>query len=178
MAKSNTMTIIFAIIGLALGVFVGLALRSCNEEPQYTPVDSYTVAKDTAIPYIPKPIRIDSAKTKIKYVTRIVYRDIETNYTDTVFQPYYSDSLLITKPFIARLDTIALGDTIHAKFQYPENLFSIAINRSIDSVHFTWLDSIRVIERKRTFWDKVEDGALWLLGGLVVGGGVGIIIAK
>lgn len=165
-----------AVYCLAIGILIGILIHYTFDGSQSEAVRSYSVAHDTAFVYKFTPIRIDSVRTKIRYCTRIIYVDSIQKYTDTIFQPYYDDSLLITKPFAASLDTIIGADTIKARFIYPQNLFSLSVGRHADTIRYTWRDSIHVIEQSRTFWDKLEDGALWFLGGVLVGGGAATIL--
>ena len=175
MIKEFPKSLIIAAALLIGGFIIGVALHSCEDSK---PIETIIEKHDTILTISKPPIQIDKARTKIKYVTRIIYVDSIQKYTDTVFQPFVLDSYLVTKPFYALLDTIVGKDTIVARFLYPENQFSLFIYYGKDSIDFTWTDTTKIIEKKRTFWNKLEDGALWFLGGFVVGGGIGIAITK
>ena len=174
MEKTHKSLIIAAAL-LIGGFIIGVSLRSCDESE---PVETIIEKHDTILTISKQPIQIEKAKTKIKYVTRLVYIDSIQNYTDTIFKPFVLDSMLVTKPFYALLDTIVGKDTIVARFLYPENKFSLFIYYGKDSIDFTWNDTTKIIEKKRTFWEKLEDGALWFLGGAAVGVGLGVAITK
>ncbi len=103
------------------------------------------IVTDTVVKIIKrKPIIINKVKTKI----------IHTR-----------DTVIITKPFVALLDTILRLDTVSAKFQYPENLFSVAIRSHQDSIKMESVTIYKTIERKSPWWEVPA----YILGGVATG---------
>ncbi len=103
------------------------------------------IVTDTVIRTINrKPIIINKVKTKI----------IHTR-----------DTVIITRPFVALLDTILRRDTVSAKFQYPENLFSVAIRNSPDSIAIEQVSIYKTIEKERPWWEVPA----YILGGVATG---------
>jgi hypothetical protein len=90
----------------------------------------------------PKTIEIQQAKPKIKYIR---------------------DTIIITKPFIAQIDTIVKKDTIQIFYTYPENLLSMKINQTTDSTMI--IKQINYREKERNWW---ETPAL-IISGILVG---------
>lgn len=167
--------IITAAALIVCGFIIGLSLRGCGENK---PVETIVEKHDTILTISKSPTVIKDAKTKIKYVTRLVYIDSSNKYTDTIFKPFVLDSMLVTKPFISLLDTIIQKDTIRVCFLYPQNQFTLGIYYGRDTIGFSWYDTTKIVEKKRTFWDKIQDGALWFLGGVLMGGTGAAILTK
>ncbi len=103
---------------------------------------------DTIIRIIPqKEIKIVEAKPKIQYVR------------DTIIQ---------TQPFIARLDTILLRDTIFAQYQFPENLMSINIRTSNDSIRLPRI-TIERTKQERNWYELATAFGGGIILGLILG---------
>lgn len=102
---------------------------------------------DTIIKIIPqKEIKIVEAKPKIQYIR------------DTIIQ---------TQPFVARLDTILLRDTIYAQYQFPENLMSINIRTSGDSIRLPQITVERTKQERKWYELATAFGGGIILGLLI-----------
>lgn len=74
------------------------------------------------------------------------------------------DTLVISKPFMARIDTIIKRDTIIGSYEFPENFFSMRISSVPDSI----LTREIVIEKpcgSDNWWETPAIAA----GGLIIG---------
>jgi len=104
---------------------------------------------DTTIIYKPQPIIIEKIIPKIKYKR---------------------DTIITTKPFVARVDTVIKYDTIKIEYHFPENNLDFSINRNFDTIKV----------EKYLFNDiKTEDNE-WYINyiGFLVGFASGYIIFK
>lgn len=90
----------------------------------------------------PKMITITKVKTKIQYIR---------------------DTIICEKPFVASLDTIASGDTISAKFYFPEKELSLLVHTRADSLRVPIL-----------FREKIERNEKWFERPLVFLSGVAL----
>lgn len=103
---------------------------------------------DTIIKIIPqKEIKIVEGKPKIQYIR------------DTIVQ---------TQPFVARLDTILLRDTIFAQYQYPENLMSIEVRTSNDSIRLPRI-TIERTKYERNWYELATAYGGGIILGLILG---------
>lgn len=102
------------IILIILLLFIALIylFNTNNNNIKYNQI----IKRDTLIKYIEhKPIKINNTKAKIKYI---------------------KDTIIITKPFEANLDTIINKDTISLSYNYPDNIFNFCVNKSIDTLKY------------------------------------------
>jgi hypothetical protein len=103
----NTLIIIIIFLFIAL-----LYLFNSNKSN----INNQIIKRDTVIKYIEhKPININNKKAKIKYI---------------------KDTIISTKPYEASLDTIINKDTISLSYIYPDNIFNLNINKSIDTLKY------------------------------------------
>lgn len=99
---------------------------------------------DTVVKIIPqKEIKIVEAKPKIKYIR---------------------DTLIQTSPFVVVLDTIIQRDTIFASYQFPENIVSLNLRGSSDTIKVPQI----VFERQKIERNWYEIGAA-VAGGFILG---------
>ncbi|MGB9702507.1 MAG: hypothetical protein ACPL1A_07255 [Candidatus Kapaibacteriota bacterium] len=89
-----------------------------------------------------KKIVLDSVKMKIKYVR---------------------DTVIITKPFVAKIDTLIKYDTISIVYHYPENLLSMKLSQKPDSTII--IKQIEYVQKEEEWW---KQPAL-ILSGAVIG---------
>lgn len=89
-----------------------------------------------------KKIALDSVKMKIKYLR---------------------DTVIITKPFVAKIDTLIKFDTISIVYQYPENLLSMKLSQKPDSTII--IKQIEYVQKEEEWW---KQPAL-ILSGAVIG---------
>lgn len=140
--KNSIWKYLFCII---IGFVAAIYIMPRKEISLREPYAIERIVTDTVIKIIKrKPIVINRVKTKIIY-TR--------------------DTVIITKPFIASLDTILRQDTVSAKYQYPENLFSIAIRNRPDSIKVEQVTIIKTIEREQPWWEVPA----YILSGVATG---------
>ncbi|OGU58945.1 MAG: hypothetical protein A2X64_02865 [Ignavibacteria bacterium GWF2_33_9] len=133
-----------AIIFFGVSVIL-LILSRCNKVDGAGSID---VKRDTIVRYLPqKIVEIKQAKPKIIYLK------------DTFYQ---------SPPFIARLDTVILHDTIKTEFTFPENYFSMKYLPEKDSVIEI---NTKIIKKKEKH--RLKELSLFL-GGLILG----ILITK
>ncbi len=89
--------------------------------------------RDTVVEFKPsEPIVVEKIKAEIRYKT------------DTIIQ---------TKPFVARIDTVALRDTIIAEYEFPENTMSLAIYSPPDSTKHFRTAVIRTVKKEAPWWE-------------------------
>ena len=80
--------------------------------------DTYRITKeiikfDTILIYKPQPIILE------KIVPKIIYK---------------RDTIITTKPFVARVDTVIKYDSIKIEYHFPENNIDLSINRNFDTI--------------------------------------------
>jgi hypothetical protein len=143
-----------ALAPLIVGIILGFMLKKEHGFTIYKPVKEVITLHDTVVHVVTsKPVSIHRAKAKITK---------------------QSDSVLKANPFIASLDTLTNKDTIKASYEYPENLFSLEVNRKPDSIRVEKLTKIETIKEEKPWWEN----AGWFTGGTIVGIIVGLIISK
>ncbi len=102
------------------------------------------------VEYIREPHEI------IKIERDTVTREIRHNPLIISAKPeivYLRDTLILTPPFIAKVDTVLIRDTINASYIFPENLFSLELRRDADTLNF---EQLRIIEQtpcRREWWE-------------------------
>jgi hypothetical protein len=140
----NFWKILFIVTIIAFIVFLIFHFITKTE----TPTTGRIIWKsDTVLKVLPqKIVEIRNAKPKIIYL---------------------KDTIIETQPFIAKLDTIILRDTIWAEYVFPENRLSLGYRSQSDSL----LQITNTMTKTETYW--VEKAA-YLLGGILIG----IIITK
>lgn len=116
-------------------------LKSKANNSKYIPIQQ--IKTDTLIIFKEgKKITLDSVKMKIKYVR---------------------DTVIITKPFVAKIDTLIKFDTISIVYHYPENLFSMKLSQKPDSTII--IKQIEYVQKEEEWW---KQPAL-ILSGTVIG---------
>jgi hypothetical protein len=116
--------------------FLNLKMKNANQYPIAQKTDTIIIFKEA------KKISMDSVKLKIKFIR---------------------DTVIITKPFIANIDTILKHDTISIAYHYPENFLSMKLTQKPDSTLI--IKQIEYIEKKEEWW---KQPAL-ILSGIVIG---------
>jgi hypothetical protein len=82
---------------------------------------------------------------------------------------YIKDTLIVTKPFEAIVDTVVKRDTVYARYSFPANTFDLWIKRPPDSVQIHTIYITRDIIRPRPWYET----PLYVLGGGAIGFGIG-----
>lgn len=72
------------------------------------------------------------------------------------------DSLIQTKPFIARIDTFHKHDTISLAYDYPENTFSMTYSHKPDTT--TTIREKQITEKERSWYEA----PLYILSGAAI----------
>ena len=83
---------------------------------------------------------------------------------------YIRDTLIITKPFIAIIDTVIKYDTIRLFYQYPENLFSMYVKQRADTIPLQIKTVLKTVQEKKKWYEPI----IYFLGGV----GVGAVLGK
>ena len=137
--------VIIGIVLILCGAGLSFLLFPGREKVKLEPFRVETIIKDTVEKLVYKdPIIITKMKTKI----------IEK--ADTVVQAV---------PFTARIDTIIKYDTINARFEFPENLFSLQVRKKPDSALFETRTVFRTVEKEKPWWETPA----YVIGGTVIG---------
>lgn len=136
MKKISIILIAIPIIGFLIWL-----LLSTREQPQRFVEKIVIDTVEKILP--PKTIYITKVKTKIQYIR---------------------DTIVCEKPFVATLDTIALGDTISAKFYFPEKELSLFVHTRADSLRMPIFFSEKIEQRGKRF-----EPPLLFLSGVVLG---------
>ncbi len=131
----------FIIILLGIGLWIQQSDISKNKQTNSIRIDTIT----TILPQ--KIIEIDSIKPQIKYIR---------------------DTLIQTQPFIAQIDTVYLMDTIQAEYQFPENLFRIAIATHSDTLRDLQIKQIE-LQNEQSKWQL----PIAIIGGFIIGYAIG-----
>lgn len=113
-------------------------------------------------------------------------REIQIEKRDTVYQIIQNkpieiikhqakiviqkDTIIQTKPFIAELDTILAKDTIKMSYQFPDNLISLQIKQSADTLlqEKITIHSKEFIDNSK-WWEKPLVGIAAFTVGIFVG---------
>lgn len=72
------------------------------------------------------------------------------------------DSLIQTKPFVARIDTINKYDTISLTYDYPENTFSMTYSHKPDTT--TTIREKQITEKEQSWYEA----PLYILSGAAI----------
>lgn len=85
---------------------------------------------------------------------------------------FVQDSVVRTQPFIARMDTVALGDTLSVEYRFPEHLMMAELRRRADTLQ-------TVVVRERTVEVRLDRKRWWEeLATHVVAAVVGYVVAS
>lgn len=160
--------ILAAYVVAAIALAALLLERGCNHgggEGKIQP-RAFVVAKTDTV------VRYDTV-IKTRRVVRLV--NVPSTRIDTL-----RDTLIVDKPFVASLDTIAQGDTIGVKFQFPEKTFSLSVKSKPDSiaVRKEFITLTNTVYAETPFVEKVGWGAIGFAVGAVVGIGATVYISK
>lgn len=85
---------------------------------------------------------------------------------------YIKDTVILTKPFVAKLDTIYKHDTIKVSYEYPANIMDIIMKLRPDTVIQYTITQERIKER------SIYIDVLTHIGATAVGLGVGYTLGK
>ncbi len=130
---------------ICLGIIIGVLIFCSFNLITNTSSSKIEIYRDTVYKVIkPEPIIIEKVKTKIRYL---------------------KDTVILTKPFIASLDTIVKHDTIKCYYTFPENLLSMHIARSQDTLITHTINFSQNTIKKSPWWYD----PLLLFGGFVTG---------
>lgn len=114
------------IIGIILGYFL------FNSKP-VAPIIEQKILYDTIYNEIPaEPIIIEKIRAEKEYI---------------------HDTIIVTKPFIAKADTIIQKDTVVMFYTFPENYFSMQYKTHRDSIAIPTQTIIKTELRKRELWE-------------------------
>lgn len=67
---------------------------------------------------------------------------------------FVQDSVVRTQPFVARMDTVAAGDTLSVEYRFPEHLITAELRRRADTLQ-------TVVVRERTVEVRLERRRWW-----------------
>lgn len=138
-----------AISIILLALVIGVLFYYVVQNPLYNQQHEIIYKIDTIVKIIPqKEIEIIEAKPKIRYIR------------DTIIQ---------TQPFVAQLDTILMRDTLFAQYKFPDNLMSINVKTSNDSI------KLPQITIERTKYERNWYELATALGGGII---LGLILGK
>ncbi|MFP4527301.1 MAG: hypothetical protein ACLFQX_02020 [Candidatus Kapaibacterium sp.] len=138
----NSNSLISLLFALIAGIAIGWLINSRNAAPP--PPAEIEIIRDTVVKVRrPEPIYIEKIRTKV----------IEKR-----------DTLLLTPPFTALIDTVWQRDTIFASYDFPENLMSLRVIPAPDSLAYVRENIIRTVQRDRPWWEATA----------MVGGGAAI----
>ncbi len=116
------------------------------------PVKTEKIVRDTIIIKEPRePIFITKVKPLIKY------------QYDTIYTSF---------PFVAEIDTIIKTDTIFLRYEFPENLFSMAIKFPPDSLILREITINKSVYKDKEWWEI----PLYIASGATLGFIIGMSI--
>ncbi len=147
------MKYVWAAFALAIAFALGLVFGRFYLYEKSEPEALEKVVRDTVFQKVKsEPIEIERVKTKIK-IKR--------------------DTIIRFKPFVAVTDTIIRRDTVKARYEFPENLFSLSVKKKVDSLP---AQIVRVkTGRKKDDW---TERSAYALGGVAVGLLIGIVAKR
>lgn len=149
---NGTKYIVTIVITLAMAALIFIAGR-CSCPPERIYKQSTEIKRDTIVQVQPgKTIVIEKAVPVIEYQKEW-------------------DTVIVTKPFIAKLDTIVKGDTVYADYSFPQNRFTVMLWQKPDSIYTYREYILNTIYVKDDWWEKPA----WTAGGLLLGFGLGRI---
>ncbi len=128
--KTTIITISIA-LSFALGYVLGI---NYSHSILHKKIPVVQIKRDTILKKVKsKPLILEKVKTKIIHT---------------------KDTLIITKPFKAIVDTVIKRDTVFAQFQYPQNLFSLSIKSKPDTIKTYSIIYKELKEKKEKWWEK------------------------
>lgn len=83
---------------------------------------------------------------------------------------FVQDSMVRTQPFVARMDTVAAGDTLSVEYRFPENLMMAELRRRADTLQ-TVVVRERTVEvrlERRQWWEELATHLVAVVVGYVV----------
>ena len=109
----------------------------------------------------------DSFQTILKRDTLIIVKQSEPLIIEKIKPKIIiqKDTLILTKPFVAIVDTIIKRDTVFAKYEFPQNNFNLLIRRKQDSIIVQTVYITKEIVKERPWWEA----SAYTLGGTVAG---------
>ena len=117
-----------------LGGILGWALKPC-------PCDASPVAAVVRIDTVTKVIEHEPLHVTAPAVVRYV-RDTVT----------LSDTIIQTRPFIARLDTVVRRDTLGVEYRFPQHTFSVLLRQAPDSIRYETRTITLTNYERRAWW--------------------------
>jgi hypothetical protein len=127
---------------LAIGIGLGYYLFG-RRSPEPEIITETQIVRDTVVELRkPDPIVIEKVKTKI----------VEKR-----------DTILMTRPFTAFIDTVFRRDTIYASFDFPERRMSLRVTSGADSFSYIRNNLIKTVHKPRPWWETpamVSGGAV------------------
>jgi len=129
------MKTIIITISLALSFALGFVLgENYSHKRLKNEIPIVKIKRDTILKKVKvKPLILEKIKTKIIHT---------------------KDTIIITKPFKAIVDTIIKRDTVFAQFEYPNNLFSLSIKSKPDTIKTYSIIYKELREKKEKWWEK------------------------
>ncbi len=113
-------------------------------------------------------VKFIEAETKIDTIIKIK----ENPPLEIVkYQPkirYLRDTIFTTYNFTAQIDTVIIRDTLKAEYHYPENIFSMKLTRSPDSLIQESITKIKIIEKQSSWWQTPLIIAVSVCGGYII----------
>lgn len=79
---------------------------------------------------------------------------------------YRSDTVIVTNPFIAIIDTVYKADTIQVSYLFPENEMSIAIKMATDTIYNQRIEPVVCNESK--WWETPAIATCGLIIGFLI----------
>lgn len=117
-----------------LGGFIGWQIKPC---PCPETAEATAVRIDTVTKVIEHEPILVKAPAIVRYVR------------DTITQ---TDTLIQTRPFVARLDTVVKRDTLGVEYRFPQHTFAVAFRRAADSVRFETKTITLTRQEHRPWW--------------------------
>ena len=78
---------------------------------------------------------------------------------------YKKDTVIVTNPFIASIDTIVKHDTVHAEYEFPENIFSLNVRSKPDTLQTVYIKTYERANEQTKWWERPA----YILGGCIAG---------
>lgn len=122
-----------------------------------------------------------------KHLPPQIVRDTtkEIHYKDSIVVKYmpgtieYIDtgSVIETKPFISKADTIIQHDTVHVEYAFPQNSFAFALRMKPDTTKIITINTIdtKIIDKTPAKWISILSHTGAGLAGGLIGFGIGRI---
>lgn len=135
---------------ILIGIVIGTILTSIATKQDKDIIVQEKIVRDTITKY-QKPIIIEKIKAQIVYK---------------------HDTIIQTKPFIARIDTVIMYDTIKASYEFPENYFSLLVKRKPDTVYTNTIYRTEYQEIKRPLYIDILSHTGAILSGFLIGNNI------